>query len=302
MTGTATVLACVLAIVGGGSGPAAQPTGPELPGGSVRVSMSHVDGQVVVPVRIDGHGPFLFRIDTGSSVPVSIDDALADRLGLQPAAPGRGLASGSTAAGGFAIERLELGGATFRDLAAARLPAQESDAPAAALASSKASLVEGTLGFPLFHDVLLTIDYAGGTVELQRGALSSESEGVVPLVGSLDTPQVPIQVGDRVYLARLDTGFADNVAFPLGAASELRTEAAPAAVGRVQVDGRLLDARSARLAESLLVAGRRYDRLPVIFAALGSGPRIGYGLLAYFSLTFDQTSGLVQIMPQPAAG
>lgn len=284
MTGTATVLGCVLALLG--------TTGPELPSGSVRVSMSHVDGQVVVPVRIDGHGPFLFRIDTGSSVPVSIDDALADRLGLKPATLGRG----------FAIERLDLGGATFRDLAAARLPAQESDAPAAALASSQASLVEGTLGFPLFHDVLLTIDYAAGTVELQRGTLSSESDGVVPLVGPLDTPQVPIQVGDRVYLARLDTGFADNVAFPLSAVSELRTEAAPAPVGRVQADGRLLDARSARLSESLLVAGRRYDRLPVIFADLTSGPRIGYGLLAYFSLTFDQASGLVQITPQPTAG
>ena len=284
MMGTGTVLGCVLAIVGGGSVPAAHPTGPELPGGAVRVAMSHVDGQVVVPVRIDGKGPFLFRIDTGSPVPVAIDDALAEQLG------------------GYAIGRLDLGGATFRDLQAAHRPAQESDAPAAALASSKSSLVEGVLGFPLFHDVLLTIDYAGGTVELQRGTLSSESDGVVPLVGPLETPQIPIQVGDRVYLARLDTGFADNVAFPLSAASELHTEAAPAAVGRVQADGRLLDARSARLVESLLVAGRRYDRLPVVFAELTGGPRIGYGLLAYFSLTFDQASGLVQIVPGSVAG
>jgi hypothetical protein len=70
----------------------------------------------------------------------------------------------------------------------------------------------------------------------------------------------------------------------------------------VQADGRLLDARSARLVESLLVAGRRYDRLPVVFAELTGGPRIGYGLLAYFSLTFDQASGLVQIVPGSVAG
>ena len=283
------VLASVLAIAGGGGAPVAQPTRPELPGGAVSVSMSRVDGQVVVPVSVDGQGPFLFRIDTGSSVPVSIEATLVAQLGL---------ANAGEAMTGFAIDRIELGGATFRDVAAAvRAPGAGAAAP-----TGSPSLVQGVLGFPFFRDVLLTIDYAAGTVELQQGSLSAETEGVVPLVGALDTPQVPLQIGDHVYLARIDTGFADNVVLPLAAASEVRTETAPAPVGYVQADGRSLEARSARLAEPLLVAGRRYDRLPVLFADLPSGPRLGYGMLAYFSLTFDQAAGLVRITESGTAG
>ena len=284
------VLGSVLAIAGGGGAPVAQPTGPELPGGAVSLSMSRVDGQVVVPVSIDGQGPFLFRIDTGSSVPLALDAALAAQLGLERS---------GEASTGFAIESLELGGATFRDVAAT---VRASGAPDATPAGSPVPFVQGVLGFPFFHDVLLTIDYAAGTVELQQGSLSAETEGVVPLVGAVDTPQVPLQIGDHVYLARIDTGFADNVALPLSAAGEVRTEAAPAPVGRVHADGRSLEARSARLAEPLLVAGRRYDRLPVLFADLPSGPRLGYGLLAYFSLTFDQAAGLVRITESATAG
>ena len=291
MMGTATVLATVLAIAGGGSAPAAQPTGPELPGGAVSVPMSRMDGQVVVPVHVDGQGPFLFRIETGSSVPVAIDPALAEQLDLPRAAEGSS----------FSIGRLEIGGATFRDLSAAeRAPGKAASVPA----GSAAPVVQGVLGFPFFHDVLLTIDYSTGTVELRQGSLAgeAEAEGVMPLVGPIETPQVPMQIGDRVYLARLDTGFADNVALPEALAHEVRTEAAPAPVGRVHADGRSLEASSARLAQPLLVAGHRYDRLPVLFAEMSSGPRVGYGLLAYFSLTFDQAAGLVKIVEKGVAG
>lgn len=293
MTGTATVLACVLAIVGGGSAPIAQPTGPELATGIVRVPMSHADGQVVVPVRIDGQGPFLFLIDTGSAVPAAIDTGLAAHLALASAADG---------SAGFVIERLELGGATFRSVEAAETIEQSADTRAGTPAVAPTAHVQGVLGFPFFRDVLLTIDYAGGAIELQRGTLTGDAEGVVPLVGSTDTPQVPMQVGDHVYLARIDTGFADNVALPLSTAGEVRTDAVPAPVGRVQADGQSREARSARLTETLLVAGRRYDRLPVLFAELPAGPRIGYGLLAYFRLTFDQAAGLVRITATDAAG
>jgi len=293
MTGIATGLACILAIVCGGGAPAAQPAGPELASGTVRVAMSVVDGQVLVPVRIDGQGPFLFRIDTGSAVPLAIDAGLAQRLGIAAAPAGPG---------GFVIDRLELGGASFRGLQAVVLAVQSPEARLAAPAIAPASVVQGVLGFPFFHDVLLTIDYGTGAVELQHGRLSGDEEDVVPLVGATDTPQVPLQVGDRVYLARLDTGFADNVALPLAAAAEVRTDAAPAPVGRVQADGALREARSARLSESILVAGRRYDRLPVLFAELPNGPRIGYGLLAYFRLTFDQAAGLVRLTAADAAG
>ncbi|HZM01308.1 MAG TPA: hypothetical protein VFD43_13760, partial [Planctomycetota bacterium] len=81
MTGSASVLGCVLTIVCGGAAPSAQPSGPELASATVRVAMSPADGQVLVPVRIDGQGPFLFRIDTGSPVPLAIDAGLAARLG-----------------------------------------------------------------------------------------------------------------------------------------------------------------------------------------------------------------------------
>jgi predicted aspartyl protease len=272
MTGPLGFCAGVLAMLCAGVAPMAQATGPELPAGIVRIAMSAVEGQIVVPVHIDGQGPFAFRLDTGSSVGLTIDPRLAEQVGLQ-------------------FERLDLGGAAFRDVTAVQ-----------ATLPDGGQGVLGVLGFPFFREVLLTIDYAGLAVELRHGSLSSDAEGVVALVGATGTPQITMQVGDRVFLARIDTGFADNVALPLAAAGELGTESAPAAVGSVQAEGRTLEARSARLVQPLLVAGRRYDRLPVIFVDLESGPCLGYGLLAYFTLTFDQVAGLVRITAASATG
>lgn len=84
--------------------------------------LSNLFTRVGAAVFIGGHGPFTFVIDTGAGT-TSIADTLADRLGLPPLASV--LVHGITEARvtrSVAIDRLQLSGLGFRDLACPVFP------------------------------------------------------------------------------------------------------------------------------------------------------------------------------------
>jgi hypothetical protein len=265
----------------------------------VRVPMEHGDRRIEVPVRVDGRGPFRFLLDTSAPFAVTLDpdagavvqgtpeDASAraasaamsagtpDRPGGEPPAPGAGA--------GVRIGRLELGDAAFLDVAAELRPLRDT-VPAG---------VVGVLGLPLFENLLLTIDYAGDALILSHGSLPRDGTDVFPLLRPDRTPHIPLQVGGRVWQASIDTGDPENVTFPASAAGEVRTQRGPVVLGG-RAGGTEPRVRGARLADTLIVAGRGYQQLPVLFAEDAPEARLGYGLLAHFVLTFDQRQGLVR--------
>jgi hypothetical protein len=263
----------------------------------VRVPMDHANRRIEIPVRIDGQGPYLFQLDTGSEAAVVLDPDLAATLRSASIGvpvneadsavvadthdprtdPGAAQAAADSQ---LTLGSLGLGEAEFLDVTAVVRP----------LATPG---VRGVLGLPLFESLLLTIDYAGSELVLSRGSLPRDALDVFPLLGSGAVPHVPLQVGGQVWSASIDTGDPENVTFPTSSSGDLRTRRRPVILAG-DAGASTPQVRGARLADTLLVAGRSYQQLPVLFAEDATEPRLGYGLLTHYVLTFDQRQRLVR--------
>lgn len=117
------VLLAGLGAMGLPVGPAAaqDPVAPLVEDRPIQL-LSNLFTRVGAAVSINGHGPFTFVIDTGAGT-TSIADTLADRLQLRPLPPV--LVHGITEARmtrSVAIERLQLSGLGFRNLACPVFP------------------------------------------------------------------------------------------------------------------------------------------------------------------------------------
>ena len=130
------------------------------------------NGAVVVPVRIDGQGPFRFIVDTGSSHS-AIGDALAQRLGLAAVAKAEILsAAGQSMYPVVRVGRIAAGGSAQDGLLVSVLPSAE--------LKRVGRSVDGVLGQDFLSALDYTIDYrhsrltwaAADTTELPAARLS----------------------------------------------------------------------------------------------------------------------------------
>src|SRR5207245_8489696 len=107
----------------------------------------------VIEVKLNGQGPFAFTIDTGAGMQADIDTSVAAQLKLQP--NGRVLNGDPSGKNDREVETatintLAFGGAEFRKVTAVIRPQRITrDYPD----------VDGIVGFGLFPDYLLTLDY-----------------------------------------------------------------------------------------------------------------------------------------------
>jgi hypothetical protein len=251
----------------------------------VQLPAQNIGNYLVLEAKWDRSGPYHFLIDTGSSVTL-ITPALARRYpGRIPppaSAPHVRVVSaegGITELAPASLRRLELGDAKFDDV-----PVLVYDcAPISAHLGVK---IDGVLGFPLFGELLLTLDYPGSRVLLQPARNAPLVPGAtIPFDDARKTPVIHIGLGNRSLVALIDSGSDAALSLnPVGI--EPRFVSGPrsgATVGtlagdRTQEIGRLGDA---------LVIGGYVLPQPVVdltdeLSALGGG------VLKNFAVTFDQ--------------
>src|SRR3989440_12056252 len=119
----------------------------------------------VIEVKLNGEGPFAFMIDTGAGMQADIDTSVAVRLKLRSngrAINGDPSGENDREVDTARIDSIAFGGAEFRNVTAVIRPQRITrDYPD----------VDGILGFALFTDYLLTLDYPAMQVRLPSGAL-----------------------------------------------------------------------------------------------------------------------------------
>lgn len=242
----------------------------------------------VVEAKWDKFGPYRFVVDTGSSVTLmsptlvkryagdaSLGDARATGARVRVA----GADGGALELPAAALPRLELGEARFDNV-----PVLVYDC--AALSSHLGVRIDGVLGFPLFRETLLTLDYPGRRLLLQP----ADSAALVPgTVVSFDdgrkTPLVRLRLGDVQFAALVDSG--SDADFSLNPAGLSPVYASPPREGAlVSTIAGDLPQRLARLRDSLQLGDQVFPR-PIVELtdALSS---LGGGALRHFTVTFDQ--------------
>ncbi len=286
---------------------------PPLPGRTTLASplvilpARSIGNYLLIEAKWDRFGPYHFLVDTGSSVTL-VTPALARRY------PGRNVPpSAVTTVRGAdgrvrelprsSVRRIELGDARFEDVEVLLYDC-------APLSAHLGVRIDGVLGFPLFREVLLTLDYPGSRVLLQPAREAPLAPGeVVPFDDVHKTPLISVQLGDRSIVALIDSGsdalFSLN---PIGMTPEfIYGPVTGATVSTISGDR---TQSIGRLGGALSIGGYEF-RQPVV-EVTDTLSAIGGGLLRHFSVMFDQQRDRVTFYresrepivtaPRPSAG
>jgi hypothetical protein len=165
------------------------------------IPMSFYGNRPVIEVMVNGKGPFHFLIDTGAGGMARADASLVEHLGLSIV----GQESSSDAGNKTQVkldevrfETLSIKGLQFRDVTAYSRNYNT---------AKYLSHIDGILGFDLFADYLLTLDYPNRRVRIERGALPKpDGKQILDFQIIEGNPAIDILIGDIKTKALIDSG------------------------------------------------------------------------------------------------
>ncbi|HEX8386326.1 MAG TPA: retropepsin-like aspartic protease, partial [Rubricoccaceae bacterium] len=229
----------------------------------------------LVEVTLNGRGPYRFLLDAGANV-VSVKASVAREAGL----PVLQQLSERSVVG---VDSLRMGGVVFRGVAAVGEPELD---------------VDGVIGFNLFREGLLTLDYPRQRLSWGPGSLPPpDGSSVLPYELRDRMPYVPVALGADTLWFNLDTGAAGWLYVPAEAEGGLPFDG-PAVEGpsvwNQFTGGRTLTAR--RLGGDLRLGPHVVERPLLALAPDLTEYLVGSGLLQEFALTFDLTQRRIRMV------
>lgn len=249
--------------------------------------MEELYGKPYVTVTINGRGPFRFIIDTGTGAEALVTPALAEQLGLP--AVGHVTLSDPSGQGGKRVpvvlmDTLELAGVQFGNVRAA-----ESEFFA------DSGTCQGLLGFTLFRDFLLTLDFPDRKVTLALGTLTPDgNKNVLPFRMPEGVPIARMTVdGLQPVEAQLDSG-GWGLMLPESLAAQLKYDVSPVAFASGQSVATCFTLKAGRLASDVKIG--RYTFTHPVIEILPAFPLVNFGSppMQRFAITFDQKNLLVR--------
>ncbi|HUY15000.1 MAG TPA: aspartyl protease family protein [Terriglobia bacterium] len=251
--------------------------------------MEELYGKPYVTVTINGRGPFRFIIDTGTGAEALVSPALADQLGLPTV--GHANLSDPSGQGGkrvpiLLIESLELAGVKFENVHAVQSGF-----------FAESGTCQGLLGFTLFRDFLLTLDFPGRVVTLTNGSLTPDGgKTVLPFRMPQGVPLASLKVdGLEPVEAQLDSG-GGGLVIPESMAVQLKYDVPPVLFASGQSVATCFKLKVAKLDADVKVG--RYTFTHPVVEIHPAFPLVNFGSppMQKFAITFDQKSLLVRFV------
>jgi hypothetical protein len=243
----------------------------------------------VIEVKLNGLGPFAFMIDTGAGMQADIDTSVAQRLKLQlngTAINGDPSGENDREVETATIDSIAIRGAKegrgveFRNVTAVVRPQRiTKDYPD----------VDGILGFALFSDYLLTLDYKSMEVRVARGTLPPVN-GTDILNFEIENriPVIEVAIGKIRVRAHIDSGnFVAGFILPEEIVEQLQLLSQPVTVGRARSVSNQIELKQVQLKDTIRIGAFDFPQPTITFPAL-SDTNVGFKVLREFALTFDQ--------------
>jgi D-alanyl-D-alanine carboxypeptidase len=289
--------------VGGGAGGAGAPevqrvvpARGERPGSTklsaspVTVPMEWAGHLGSVSVRLNGKGPFRFAIDTGAAGAARIDSSVASALNLAVIGEARvGDPSGKNVKSAPIVraESLEIGGVRFGDLTAT---------VGATMSRVPGEKVDGIIGFALFADCLVTLDYPGKRMILASGELPAvNGADVIDFHSERGIPAITIRVADTEVEADVDAGSMGGITLPESFAAKLPLVAAPRVIGHARTVSNEFDVKGAELNGNVTFGPVKLEHPEIHFQPIFPMANVGSRVLRDFALTFDQKNHRMKV-------
>jgi predicted aspartyl protease len=245
-------------------------------------------GRPIVQVKMNGQGPFNFIIDTGTGADAVVSAELIQKLALPVI--GEDEVGDPTGANQHkvpvvAISSLEFAGVQFKDVRASQLVEMHSGLN-----------IDGIIGFLLFRDYLLSLDFPGGRVNLMRGSLPAADGNEIVRIRMPDgVPLIELNVGGKMVDAHIDTGGV-GLSLPAKFVEGLTLASEPIVIGHGRTISNEFEVKGAQLASEIRLGGYTF---PTPFVEINPLFPIGnFGMipLRSFVVTFDQKNNLVRFI------
>jgi len=269
----------------------------------------------VVETKLSDDNTYRFIIDTGSTATFVSPD-LARRFALKEhrGATRRKVHVRSANGGEIELEAVTLRQLNLGDAQFKRVPALIFDF--ADLTGHLGVRIDGIIGFPVFHDTILTMDYPGQELRIASYPLfnpppapAGAKFSTIAFNNEQGTPLIPIQMGNESFVVLIDSGSDGSLSLnPVGLHPQFVSEPRVGTlISSLQGDRRQL---TGRLSQDVLI-GSSTIRKPIVDLTdqLSS---IGGKFLRHFILTFDQrrnqvtferdTDGAVSMAPRRSTG
>ncbi len=263
---------------------ASDPPAPKSDSEPTVVPLSPLGTQPGVPVLVNGHGPYLFLVDTGASGVARIDASVVKELKLPVV--GTDTASGATGGAPVAIQRvavtsLRVGKREYRDL---QPLSRNYNTPGEYLPD-----IGGILALNLFKDELVTIDFPRRQLRIERCQLPpADGSTVLPYEERGGLVYVPVTLGNERLMALLDSGTDRAIDLPTSIIRKLRLANFPHPIGQAEGVTGKVGIAEANVDGDLRIGTQLVHRPAVTFSETFETPIIGSVLLHDFAVTIDQ--------------
>jgi len=241
-------------------------------------------------VTVNGKGPFRFMLDTGAEGAGRIDASLAEKLGLNKSGNAAGTDGSGRAAGQmtrYRLDSLSIGALSFTGVQVLSRD-YNADAP------PHLGHIDGILGFHLFQEFLLTVDYPARTLTVTRGELpAADGNAVLPFVSDDHDPEIEITVADQTVVADIDTGSFGGISVPGALAEKVTFAAEPKVIGRAQTVSGPFEIKAGPLDGAARIGAIELKNPQIMIVPMPKG-NIGGAVLSEFILTFDQRNARVR--------
>jgi Aspartyl protease/PDZ domain len=252
---------------------------------------------LIVETKGDENGPYHFVIDTGSSVTL-VSPYLAKQLKMSELMPAslpkvrvRSSEGGTALLDTVTLRKLQLGSARFE-----YVPALVYDC--ADVSDQFGVRIDGILGFPLFRNAVLTLDYPHERVVLRSQIPTEGLPGETILFDNAQkTPLVPIRIGDHELEALIDSGSSASIDVnPAGLSPKFTYGPVDGPTVSTLAGDR--PSKVGRLSDVVRIGS--FDIPQPVAELTDELSSLGGGILSHFTVTFDQEHNEVFFQHEPA--
>lgn len=253
---------------------------------------------LVVESKWDKYGPYHFVIDTGSSVTL-ISPELAARYAQgnlppqgEPRVRVRSPDGGSVFLKPVTLGEIRLGSVKFEIVPALAYDCSD-------LSAQFGLRIDGVLGFPLFRNAALTLDYPHRRIVLRSEIPEEGLPGEAILFTNPDkTPLIAVRLGDHELAALIDSGSSQAVGInPAGISPRFLFGPVEGPVVATLAGDRTT--RVGRLDGAVRIGS--FDIPNPVAEVTDELSSIGGGVLSHFIVTFDQEHDEVFFQADPAS-
>lgn len=256
-----------------------------LDGDRVTIPAKPLSNYLVIETKWDKRGPYHFLVDTGASVTLVSPELAARHAARNAPPPTTPLVRVRSADGETALltattlRKIDLGGAVFENVQALVYDCS-------AISAHLGIQIDGILGFPLFRETVLTLDYPNARIVLQPLSAPPLTAGTsIHFNNERNIPIIPLRLGRQTLVALIDSGSDASLSLnPVGLQPEFAVPPRPGATIATLSGDR--EQRIGRLAQDLHL-GDYVIRQPIVDTT-DELTSIGGGILEHFTVTFDQ--------------